>query len=82
MSKRSTNLLLNDMLKAISKIERFVHGISFEEFINDERTFDAVVRNLEILGEAASKIPEEIRDQYEEIEWHRIVGLRNRIVDE
>ncbi len=55
-------------------------GMSFKDFENDERTVDAVIRNLEIIGEAARNIPEEYRDKYSNIPWRRIIGLRNVII--
>jgi len=82
MSKRDVHLLLSDMLEAIEKARTYCKGMSFQDFEKDTRTIDAVVRNLEILGEAASKIPESFRDQHPYIEWHKIVGLRHRIVHE
>ena len=55
-------------------------GLSYEQFLGDEKTIDAVIRNFEIIGEAANRLPEEIRDQHPNIDWHRIRGFRNRIV--
>ena len=54
--------------------------MSYESFINDKKTIDAVVRNLEIIGEATKGIPETIRVKNPEIEWQRIVGLRNVLI--
>ncbi len=56
--------------------------MSFDEFMNDTKTIDAVVRNFSIIGEAANKIPADFRDLHNEIEWQRIRGFRNRIVHE
>ena len=82
MSKRNPSLLLEDILQAVEKIDLYTEGMSQEAFMKDSRTIDAVVRNLEIIGEAASRIPEEFRTRYPDIPWRRIVGLRNRIVHE
>ena len=80
MSKRDVRLFLADMLDSIGKIERYTAGMDFARFAEDERTVDAVVRNLEILGEAARQIPEEVRHRYPAIPWRRVVGLRNIVV--
>lgn len=64
----------------IEKIEKYVSGMAYEDFENDERTVDAVIRNLEIIGEAAKNIPLELRDKYSDIPWRRIVGLRNVVI--
>lgn len=80
MSKRPIDLLLDDILLAISRIEQYLKGLSFDAFSQDQKTIDAVVRNLEIIGEAANRLPDEFKEKYFEIEWHKIVGLRHRIV--
>jgi len=66
MSKRDYRLFLEDMLEAVEMIEKYTKGYSFKDFKNDRKTIDTVVRNLEILGEAARKIPEEIRKNLKE----------------
>ena len=80
MSKRDWKLYVIDMLESIEKIEKYILGLSYEEFIKDSKTKDAVVRNLEIIGEAANAIPKEIQKRYEEIPWSQIVGMRNRLI--
>ena len=82
MSKRSMELLVEDIWESIEKIERYTKGMTRESFQNDEKTTDAVVRNLEIIGEAAGRLPEDFVNRNSEIEWAKIVGLRNRIVHE
>ena len=82
MSRRPVTLLLDEMLTAIGKIERYVEGLDRAAFLADERTGDAVVRNLEVIGEAAARLPEAFRASASDIPWRRIVGLRNRIVHE
>lgn len=80
MSKRSPQLLLEDIIGSANKILTYTEGLSYEQFLADDKTIDAVIRNFEIVGEAANRLPEEIRDQYPNIDWHRIRGFRNRIV--
>ena len=80
MSRRATPLLVEDIWEAIEKIQRYVAGLDHDTFIKDDKTIDSVVRNLEIIGEAANRLPEDFRAQHPEIEWRKIIGLRNRIV--
>ena len=82
MSRRNARLLLQDMLESLEKIERYTTGLTFERFAWDDRTVDAVVRNLEIIGEAAQQIPSEVRERYPEVPWRRVIGLRNVVVHE
>ncbi len=71
---------LDDIVQAIEKIRDYTNGLSLENFANDSKTIDAVNRNFGIIGEAANRIPEEIKNKYPNIEWHRIIGLRNIII--
>lgn len=80
MSKRDPRLLLDDIITSIGKIKRYTEGQSLADFKADDRTVDAVVRNLEIIGEAVRQMPLAFKEAYGEIEWHQIAGLRNRIV--
>ena len=80
MPKRDVGLLIEDILSAIDKISRFIKDVEFKQFVLDEKTVDAVVRNLEIIGEAGRQFPLEFTSKHSEIPWAQIVGLRNRIV--
>jgi uncharacterized protein with HEPN domain len=80
MSKRDIILLLEDMLESALKIKRYTVEQDIDSFVNDEKTIDAVVRNFEIIGEAANRIDPDFRTTNSEIEWKRIRGFRNRIV--
>ncbi|MCX2678524.1 DUF86 domain-containing protein [Galbibacter sp. EGI 63066] len=82
MSKRDTILLLDNMLQSALKIKRYTQGLSFDDFLSDEKTIDAVIRNFEIIGEAANRIDADFREKNPKIEWNRIRGFRNRIVHE
>jgi uncharacterized protein with HEPN domain len=79
---RDYKVYLEDILISAEKIGRFLEGISYEHFITHEMLLDAVLFNLEVLGEAAKHIPEEVRERYPTIEWRSISGLRNIIVHE
>jgi uncharacterized protein with HEPN domain len=59
-----------------------VDGLEYENWKNDEKTIDAVIRNLEIIGEAANQIPAQIQDKYPEIPWLQMKGMRNILVHE
>lgn len=80
MSHRPADLLIADIIESIEKIERYIAGLDRDAFLEDEKTVDSVVRNLEIIGEAANRLPESVTARHPEIEWRRVVGLRNRIV--
>jgi len=80
MSKRPVSLLIEDIWESVEKIERYIGTETKETFAQDEKTIDAVARNLEIIGEAANRLPESFKSKYSEIEWIKIIGLRNRIV--
>lgn len=82
MSRRPVDLLIEDILEAVEKVERYAEGMTQEAFENDDKTSDAVVRNLEIIGEAANRLPDDFKAKHPDIEWAKIVGLRHRIVHE
>jgi uncharacterized protein with HEPN domain len=71
---------INDIRIAIDKIESFIEGLSYEDFIRDEKTLYAIVRALEIIGEAAKKVPEDIRKETEEIPWKDMSEMRDVLV--
>lgn len=73
---------LNDILESIADVREFTAGMTRESFANDKKTIKAVVRCLEVIGEAASKLPNNIRDMYPEMSWVEIVGMRNRLIHE
>lgn len=82
MSNRDPELLINDMLESVEKINLYTSDYNFSQFKDDSKTIDAVVRNLEIIGEAANKLPDNTKEKTDQIKWRRIVGLRNRIIHE
>ncbi len=80
--KRHYTLFLKDVLEYADKARLFTSGITFDEFVDDEKTYMATVRALEIIGEAIRHIPETIRNKYPEIPWHQIIGFRNTVIHE
>lgn len=80
--KRNSLLLLNDILDAIKTIGEYLQGYDDEAFYRDKKTKDAVVRNFEIIGEAARQISSDFKMQHPEIEWREITDLRNKIIHE
>jgi len=82
MHKRDCRLYVDDILESINRIISYVSGMDLEMFKADQKTADAVVRNLEIIGEAAKNLPDEMKEFMPEIEWHKIIGLRNILAHE
>jgi uncharacterized protein with HEPN domain len=80
MSKRTPALLIEDIIDSCQKILTYTSGLNFDQFINDNKTVDAVIRNFEIIGESANRLPEEFKEKHKDIDWHRIRGFRNRII--
>ena len=79
---RDEILYIEDCLEAISKILNYTKDLTDKEFYANEMVFDAVIRNFEIIGEAAKNIPTSLRDQYPDIPWKNIIAMRNIISHE
>lgn len=80
--QRTYEAYLNDVLESIRKIEKYTKNMTYGDFREDELRQDAVARNLEIIGEAVKKIPDEIKNRKTEIEWKKIAGLRDILAHE
>jgi uncharacterized protein with HEPN domain len=79
---RDYKVYLEDILEAIQKIQIYTATFSRQIFFDDKKTIDAVARNLEIIGEAIKKLPEDLRSRYPEVDWKKIAGLRDILVHE
>jgi len=79
-SKRVFLDYIRDMLESAEKAIAFVGKMSYEEFSEDDKTTYAVIRAIEIIGEAAKKVPQDLRDSYQEIPWREIAGTRDKLV--
>jgi uncharacterized protein with HEPN domain len=80
MSERRIFDYLQDMLEAERRIGEYSVGMTFEAFRGDHKTQDAVIRNLEIIGEAAKNIPESFRRKYPDLPWKEMAGMRDRLI--
>lgn len=80
MSSREWAFRIQDILNAIDKVKRYVKGLTFQQFKKDEIVIDAVVRNLEIIGEASKNIPAAVRRSHPDIPWQQMMGMRDVLI--
>lgn len=80
--KRVYTDYFQDIINSIEEIESFVSDQSFQQFADDKKTINAVIRSLEVIGEAARNIPQEIKSKYPTIPWKKMTGMRDKIVHE
>jgi uncharacterized protein with HEPN domain len=73
---------LQDIIDAIFEVEEFTRGMDDEAFKKDRKTVNAVIRSLEVIGEAAKRIPESIRKKYPAVPWKRMAGMRDKLIHE
>ena len=82
MSPRNWEFRLEDINEALELIEEYVINLDFTSWTKDKKTIDAVIRNLEIIGEAANHVPDSIQEKYLKIPWSQMKGMRNLLVHE
>lgn len=80
MSNRTDTEFLEDIQEAIRRISVYTHELPYKAFLSDTRTQDAVIRNLEIIGEATKKLSVELRNQYPSVPWKEMAGARDRLI--
>ena len=71
---------LDDILDGVEKINRYTGEMTYEEFVGDSKTVDAVLRNFEVIGEAAKNVPDEIRQEYDDVPWAEMAGMRDKLI--
>jgi Uncharacterized conserved protein len=71
---------LDDILDGVEKIKRYTREMTYEEFVDDSKTVDAVLRNFEMIGEAAKNVPDEIRQEYDDVPWSEMTGMRDKLI--
>ncbi len=78
--RRDYTLFIKDVITQMEDVESFVKDMSFEEFVADKKTVNAVIRSIEVMGEATRNIPKFIREKYPEIPWRDMAKMRNRLI--
>ncbi|MGF1600964.1 MAG: DUF86 domain-containing protein [Thermosynechococcaceae cyanobacterium] len=80
MTQRDIRDYLQDILTTIDMAEQFVSGMTFDKFQNDAKTIFAVTRAIEVIGEATKQIPPTLREQYPDIPWKGVTGMRDKLI--
>lgn len=78
--RRGDKEYLLDILEGCRRIIRYTEGLSYEEFLSNEEKQDAVIRNIEVIGEAVKKVTSQLKDKYTQINWKKIAGMRDKLI--
>ncbi len=77
---RDFEVYIEDILQAIDSIQTYTEGLTYEIFVDDKKTVDAVIRNFEIVGEATKQIPLVVRQEYPKVPWREMAGMRDKLI--
>jgi uncharacterized protein with HEPN domain len=82
VKRREYRDYLKDIYDAINDIATFIEGMTYEDFLNDKKTINAVIRSVEVIGEASKQLPKAVRDTNPRIPWKKMAGMRNKVIHE
>ena len=78
--KRDTSIYVKDILENIERAERFIEGMNYQDFVKDEKTNFAVIRCIEIIGEATKRLPQQVIRRYPNMDWRAMAGMRDKVI--
>ena len=78
--RRGDKEFLLDILEACRRIKYYIKGLTYDEFLKNEEKQDAVVRNIEIIGEAVKNVSNELKEEYSDVNWKKIAGMRDKLI--
>jgi uncharacterized protein with HEPN domain len=82
VKKREYRDYLQDIYDAINEVATFIEGMTYKDFLKDKKTINAVIRSIEVIGEASKQLPKAIKDKYPSIPWTKMAGMRNKVIHE
>jgi uncharacterized protein with HEPN domain len=82
VKKREYRDYLQDIYDATHEVATFIEGMTYEDFLKDKKTANAVIRSIEVIGEASKQLPKAVRDKYPSIPWKKMAGMRNKVIHE
>lgn len=77
---RNVLIYINDILENMRDAEQFTEGMSYEQFLTDKKTWNAVLRSIEVIGEATKNIPDDVRASYPQVPWKEMAGMRDKVI--
>ena len=80
MKKREYRDYLQDIYDAVNEVATFIEGMTYEDFLKDKKTINAVIRSIEVIGEASKQLPKAIRDKSPSIPWKKMAGMRDKVI--
>ena len=77
---RNVLVYIKDILQNMRDAEQFIQGMTYEQFVADKKTVNAILRSIEVIGEAAKRVPDDVRAQYPQIPWKEMAGMRDKVI--